>query len=138
MTRIKTRRGSNGWIGVLVALSAAVLPATAATAATAIARSAGGLEAAQADSRCAYRVYAPTPHYVLTTQSSEIVAGARFRCTTSHRNATATVVMERFSSGKWSKVASRTRRPYLSAGVSYVVQAKWRPTSIAATSRSPR
>jgi hypothetical protein len=133
MMRFKARRRSHWVIGVLLvgliaALSAAALPATAATAAAAIARSAGGSEAAQTDSQCAYRVYAPTPRYVLTTHSSEIVDRARFSCTTSHRNATATVVMERFSDGKWNQVALRTRRLDVGAGVSYVVQAKWRPT----------
>jgi hypothetical protein len=132
MRRIKARRRSHGWLGVLLvgliaALSDAVLLATAAASAT-IARSAGGPQAAQAGSPCDYRVSAPTDEYVLTTHSSDIVARARFSCTTSHRNSTATVVMESFSNGKWNTVASRTRRLDVGAGVNYVVQAKWQPT----------
>jgi hypothetical protein len=135
MRRIKrfgARRRSDGWIGVLLvgliaAVSAPVLLATAATTLAMFARSAGGPEVARADSRCNYRVYAPVNNYSLTTHSSSIVARARFSCTTSHRNSTATVVMERFSNGKWNEVASRARWLDVRAGVKYVVQAKWRP-----------
>jgi hypothetical protein len=128
--RIGARRRSKGvpLVGVTTALSAAVLLATAVTALATIARGARGPEAAQAGSRCDYRVYAPTAHYTQTTHSSDIVARAPFSCTTSHRNSTATVVMERFSNRKWNRVASMTRQLYVRAGAKYAVHAKWQPT----------
>jgi hypothetical protein len=88
-----------------------------ASSAVAVDISGGSPRASEAGSRCQYRVYQPF------IQNNHILSRASWRCTSPHRRATATVILERLSAGKWKKIKTVTKHLDVLANRSYALQA---------------
>ena len=77
----------------------------------------GGPRASEAGSRCQYRVYEPF------IQNNHILSRASWRCTRPHRRATATVILERLSAGKWKHIKTVTKHLDVLANRGYPLRA---------------
>lgn len=105
-----------------VLASLVVVGGLVASGAAAVEISGGSPGASPANSRCQYRVYAP----IIT--SNHVLSRASWRCTSRHRQATATVILEGFTAGKWTSIKRVTEHLDALANHTYAVQAAMPPT----------